>query len=108
MSGVSAADADHYLAGGGGAAADGTQQQRTAGDGLAMVVGVGEAHEQRSLIEHQRHEARHQPAPLQVLRRETAPAPLVLQLVEVVLGVATVAVQLSEREGFGTSPPLFL
>src|SRR3954452_5983969 len=101
MLAMGAADADRCLPGVGDAATDRAQQQRTAGDRLAVAVRVRQTYEQRPPVANQCDEARHQPAPLQVLGREAAPAPLVLQLVEVVFCIAAITVELPERADFG-------
>src|SRR5208283_5011598 len=67
------------------------------GDGLAMQVGIGEANEDVPPVVEQRDEPRGEPATGEIVRREAAPAPLVLHLVEDVLPVATVAIELTER-----------
>ena len=90
MLAVGAANPDRNLAG----------MRRSAQQQRSVMVRVRQAHEQRPPVEHQRDEARHEAAPLQVLGREATSAPSVLQLVEVVLGIAAVAVELSEREDF--------
>src|SRR5579864_185340 len=83
-----------------GLSADGLEQQRPAGDGLAMMLGVGQAHEQIPPIEYQRNAAGHQAATLEIAGREAAPAPLVLQLVEAVLTIGAVAIELAQRQYF--------
>ena len=64
--------------------ADGLEQQWPAGDGLAMMIGVGETDKQVPSIEHQRNAADHQAAALEVAGGEATLAPLVLQLVKAV------------------------
>jgi hypothetical protein len=63
-----------------------------------MMVGVGEANEQIPPIEHQRDAARHQAAALEVARREAAPSPLVLQLVEIIFAIGAIALELANSE----------
>src|SRR6187399_3007093 len=63
-----------------------------------MMLRIGEAHEQAPPVVDQRHTARQQPAAFEIMRGETAPAPLVLQLVEGVLAVCPIAIQLTERQ----------
>ena len=82
MFAMAAGDGHGGAAGMAGLSADGLQQQRPAGDCLAMMIRVGEAHEQIPPIEHQRDAACHQAAALEITRREAAPAPLVFQFVE--------------------------
>src|ERR1700687_4426495 len=72
-----AGDRHGGAAGMAGLAADGLEQQGPAGDGLAMMVGIGQADEQVPPVEHDA--ARHQPAALEVMGREDGPAPLVFQ-----------------------------
>ena len=79
---VAAGDGHGGAAGVAGLPADGLEQQRPAGDGFAMMIGIGQTDEQVPPIEHQRNAARHQAAALKVAGGEAAPAPLVLQLVE--------------------------
>ena len=66
-----------------------------------MAIRVGQAPEQRPPIVGQRHDAGHQPAACQIVRREAAPTPLVLQLVEGVLAIATIAIELAQRDDLG-------
>src|ERR1700691_4436044 len=75
---------------------DGLKQQWPAGDRFAMMIGIGQPHEQIPPVEEQRDQARHQTAALEVAGREAAPAPLVLQLVEDVLTIGAVAIELAE------------
>ena len=58
------------------------------------MIGIGQTDKQAPPIVDQRNTAGEQPAALQVVRREAAPSPLVLQLVEGVLTIAPIAVQL--------------
>jgi hypothetical protein len=62
--------------------ANGLEQQWPTGDGLTMMIGVGQTDEQVPPVVHQRDAACHQPAAFEVARLEATPAPLVLQLVE--------------------------
>src|SRR6516165_5766477 len=78
--------------------ADGLEQQWPTRDGFAMMIGVGETHEQVPPVEHQRDAASHQAAALEVAGGEATPAPLVLQLVEVVLAIGAVAIELTDSQ----------
>ena len=80
-----------------GARRDRREEQRPAGDGLAMQVGIGEANEDVPPVVEQRDEPRREPATGEIVRRRAAPAPLVLHLVEDVFPVASVAIELTER-----------
>ena len=80
-----------------GLAGNPEQQKRPAGDRLAVVIGIGQAHKQAPPVVGQRDQTGHVLAALQVARREAAPAPLVLQLVEAVLRVSPVPVELGDR-----------
>ena len=93
-----AGDGDRGLAGMLGLSADRLEQQRPTGDRLAMLVGVGQADEQVPPIGGERDDAGHELAAFNVVGGETAPAPLVLQFVEVVLGIAAVAIELGDGE----------
>ena len=73
------------------------QQERPAGDRLAVVIGIRQPHEQAPPVVDERDQPRHVLAAFQVPRGEAAPAPLVLQLVEAVLRVSPVPVELGER-----------
>lgn len=65
-----------------GEARRGMEQERTAGNGFGRLAGVGQAHEQAPPVIGQRREAGHEAAAFHVLGGETAPAPVVLELVE--------------------------
>ena len=80
-----------------GLAANPVKKKRPAGARLAVVIGIGQAHEQTPPIVDQRDQSRHVLAALQVPRGEAAHAPLVLQLVEAVLRVRPVPVELGDR-----------
>ena len=76
----------------------GGQQQRAAGDGFTMMLGISEADEQAPPVVDQRNSPCEQPAACEVLRREAAPAPLVFQLVERVLAIRPIAIQLTQGQ----------
>ena len=77
---------------------DGGQQQRPAGDRLAMMLADRRAGRTGSTSCRSAPPCGEQPAACQILRGEAAPAPLVLQLVERVLAVGPIAIQLPERQ----------
>ena len=60
-----------------GLSTDSMQEQRSAGDGLAMMVRIGQAYEQIPPIEYQGHRARHQPTAFDVSCRKAGPTPVV-------------------------------
>jgi hypothetical protein len=62
------------------------------------MLGIGQTGEQAPPVVDQCHCAGEQPITRQVLGREPAPAPLVLQLIEHVFRVGPIAVQLPERQ----------
>ena len=80
-----------------GLAGNPVKQKRPAGDRLAVVIGVRQAHEQAPPVVDERDQPRHVLAAFQVARGEAAPAPLVLQLVEGVLRVRPIPVELGNR-----------
>src|SRR5260370_5766905 len=98
MLAMAAGDRYGGAAGVAGLSADSLKQQWPAGNRFAMMIGVGQAHEQVPPIEDQRDIACHQRAALEIAGREAAPAPLVLQLVEAVLAIGAVAIELAERK----------
>src|SRR3954467_5378615 len=61
---------------------------------------ISQTHEQAPPIVDQSNAASEQPAALQVLCREPAPAPLVFQFVEPVLAVRPIAIQLTQGQNF--------
>src|SRR3984893_2460485 len=79
---VRAADRQRHLARMVGSPRQGGEREKPAGYRLTMMLRIGEAHEQAPPVVDQRHTARQQPAAFEIMRGETAPAPLVLQLVE--------------------------
>jgi len=60
-----------------GLSADSMQEQRSAGDGLAMMIRIGQAYEQIPPIEYQGHRARHQPAAFDVSCCKAGPTPVI-------------------------------
>src|SRR5215510_12796343 len=74
------------------------QEQRPAGDRLEMPSGLGEPHKEIPPIVDQGDETGRQPATGQILRREPAPPPLVLQFIEGILAIRPVAIELAESE----------
>jgi hypothetical protein len=76
---------------------NGMQQQRSAGDGLAMMVRIGQAYEQIPPIEYQGHRAR-QPTTFDVSCRKASPASVISEFVKCVLTVCAIAVKLANRQ----------
>ena len=64
------------------ARSDSRQKQRPAGDRFAMQVGISQTNKDVPPIVDERVEPRRQPTARQILRREAAPATLVLHLIE--------------------------
>src|SRR3954468_9317021 len=95
-----AADRQRDLAGMARLSRDGLQQQRPAGNRFASMNRISQTHEQAPPIVDQSNAASEQPAALQVLCREPAPAPLVFQFVEPVLAVRPIAIQLTQGQNF--------
>ncbi len=73
MPGMGAADMDRGLASMDCLPYDRDEQQEPGGDGLMVMIRIGEPDEQGPPVEHQRYEARYQPVALQILGYETAP-----------------------------------
>ena len=96
--GVHAGQRDRRLSGMFGAPAHRGHQPRSAGDRLASCFRVGQANEQTPPVVDQRHPSCRQLATVQVVRGEAAPAPLVLQLIERVLGIRAIPVELAQAE----------
>jgi hypothetical protein len=69
------------------------QQQRPTSDRLGVLARIGQSHEQRPPILDQRDDPSHQPAARQIASGEAAPAPVVLQFIEIVLGIRAVAIR---------------
>src|SRR5215472_17324533 len=74
------------------------QEQRSAGDGLAMMVRIGQAYEQIPPIEYQGHRARHQPTAFDVSCRKAGPTPVVFKFIKCVLTICAIAVELAYRQ----------
>ena len=72
-------------------------RKRPAGDRLQMLPRLGHAHEQVPPIVDQRHVSCGQLAACQILRREPAPPPLVLQFVECILAICAIAIERALR-----------
>ena len=53
------------------------QQERSTGNRLVMLVGIGEAHKEIPPVGDKRHHARHEAAALEIVGREAAPSPLI-------------------------------
>ena len=95
---VARGDPERGLAGVADTLGNGGEQQRPAGDRLEVLVGLDQPREQVPPVVDERDEACGMPAAGEVMRREPAPAPLVLQLVEGILAVGAVAVELTDAE----------
>ena len=76
---------------------DAVEQQRSARHSLCVPVGNREAREQCPPVVDHRNRASQNLTAAQVMRGEAGPAPLVLQLIEDVLGLSTVTIQLRWR-----------
>ena len=94
------ADGDAGLAAMAGEAGRGMQQERATGNRRGQLPGIGQAHEQAPPVVGQCGDPRHEAAALEVLGREAAPTPVVLELIEGILGVGAVTVELSDGEDF--------
>ena len=81
------ADGQRNLAGVLGLTCHRLQQQGPVGDHLTVVVGIGKTDKRAPSVVDQSDAASEQPASLEVLRREAAPVPVVLQLIEGVLDI---------------------
>jgi hypothetical protein len=92
---VQAAQRNGGLPGMFGAAPHRGHQPRAAGDGLASRLGIDQTNEQAPPVVDQRHRSCGQLAAMQIMGGEPAPAPLVLQLVEGVLGICSVTIELA-------------
>jgi hypothetical protein len=77
MLAVAAGDRHGGAAGVAGLPADGLKQQWPASDRFAMMIGIGQAHEQIPPVEEQGDHTRRQTAALEVAGREAAQPPLV-------------------------------
>src|ERR1700739_2165673 len=75
---VSAADRHCGASGMVGLSTDRLQQQRATGDRLAMMVRIGQTHEEVPPVEDEGDNACHDPAACQVVGRKSAPTPVVL------------------------------
>src|SRR5436305_14726206 len=98
---VRAADRHSGASGMVGLSTNRLQQQRATGDRLAVMVRIGQTHEEVPPVEDEGDNACHDPAARQVVGGKSAPAPVVLQLVEAVLTISAVAVKLPNRENLG-------
>src|ERR1019366_3407878 len=75
---------------------DTREQERAAGDRLQACLGMGQAHKQAPPVVGQRHRHGSELATLQIMGGKAAPAPLVLQLIKGVLGIAPISVKLRD------------
>jgi Mu transposase, C-terminal domain len=85
--GVRARDADRRLPCVPGAGGDRRQEQRAAGDRLAVEAGIGETDEDVPPVVKQPKQPGREPATGKIVRRVAAPTPLVLHLVENILDI---------------------
>ena len=97
--GVRARHADRRLPCVPRAGGDRRQEQRAAGDRLAVEAGIGETDEDVPPVVKQPKQPGREPATGKIVRRVAAPTPLVLHLVENILSLASVAIELTERLG---------
>src|SRR6059058_1820368 len=74
------------------------QQQWPAGDRLTMMLRIGQAYEQAPPVVNETNNAGEQPAALQVLRRETAPAPVALQFIKGVFAICAITIELAQSQ----------
>src|SRR6267154_2285941 len=81
--------------------AQGGEEGGATGERLAVMVRIGQTHEQVPPVEDEGDNACHDPAARQVVGGKAAPAPMVLQLVEAVLTISPVPVKLPNRENLG-------
>src|ERR1700731_755917 len=77
------------------------QQQWATGDRLAVMVRIGQTHEEVPPVEDEGDNACHDPAARHVMGGEAAPTPMVLQFVEAVLTIAAVAIELTDGQNLG-------
>ena len=87
---VAGGDGQAGLAGMAGLAGDAMPQRRPAGQGLAVMVGIGQPPEPRPPVVDERDQAGDDLAALQVVGGKAGPAPVVLQLVEGIFAVAAI------------------
>ncbi len=99
--GMVVADDQAALAGVVDLARRGVEQQRACGDRLAVLVGLSQAREQAPPVVDQGDHARHQPRTLEIAGGKPAPAPVVLEFVEIVLAVGAIAIQRGDGEDLG-------
>src|SRR6202023_355291 len=98
---VRAADRHSGASGMVGLSTNRLQQQWATGDRLAVMVRIGQTHEQVPPVEDEGENACHDPAARQVVGGKSAPAPVVLQLVEAVLTISSVPVKLPNGQNLG-------
>jgi len=64
---MGAGNGHNRLTGMSGLSADRMEHKRSTGDGFVMLVGIGQAHEERPPVVNQRHQSADDPATLQIL-----------------------------------------
>src|SRR5437763_10819959 len=62
------------------------------------MLRIGQAHKQAPPVVNETNATGEQPAALQVLRRETTPAPVVLQFIKSILAIRPVTIQLAQSQ----------
>jgi len=95
-SGMAAGDRQGGLTGVSGLPGNAMEEQGTAGDCLGMFFGLGQANKQVPPVVDQGNEAAGQAAALEISGSVAAPAPLVLEFVETIFAIGTIAVQLRQ------------
>src|SRR6202023_3572543 len=98
---VRAADRHSGASGMVGLSTNRLQQQWATGDRLAVMVRIGQTHEEVPPVEDEGDNGWHDPAARDVMGGEAAPAPMVLQFVEAVLTIAAVAIELTDGQNLG-------
>ncbi len=57
-----------------------------------MLARVGQTHEQTPPVVDQRRDPRHEPTTLEIVAGESTPAPVIFELIKMILAVAPIAV----------------
>lgn len=98
--GMQTGQGDRRLAGMFRSAAHRRHQPRPTGDRLAPGLWIHQTDEQTPPVVDQCHSAGRELAPMQIMGGEATPTPLVLQLVEGVLGIRPIPVELAQLQNF--------
>ena len=93
-------DRNGGLAGMGSFSANRLEHKWPAGSSLVVFVGIQQSCVKRPPVVDQGYQAADDSTTVQILGGEAAPTPLVLQLIEAVLAVATITVMLSNSQKF--------